>query len=133
MSSFVTRIATIELPVSDLETAANWYAKHLNMIVQHKSENEAMLSFNAKGVPTLFLVRTEDEKRMDFTNSRNGVTHSVVDFYTYDLKGFHEYLRESGVEVGKLNMMNEKFGGFGFKDPDGNSLSATNVQHLGQE
>jgi catechol-2,3-dioxygenase len=132
MPSYVTRIATFEVPVSDVEASANWYAKMLNLVVQHKTDHDAMLTFNAKGVASIYLVRTDDSKRIFFENTNTNVTHSVIDFYTYDLEGFHQFLQENGVEVGVLNV-NGEFGGFGFKDPDGNHLSATNIAQLGQE
>ncbi|MFC4321974.1 VOC family protein [Litchfieldia salsa] len=132
MPCYVTRISTIELPVTNIETSVNWYAKMLNLVVQHKTEHDAMLSFNAKGVASIYLVRTDDSKRNFFENTHTNVTHSVIDLYTYDLEGFYQFLQDHNVEVGELNLTGE-FGGFGFKDPDGNHLSATNIAQLGQE
>ena len=133
MPCYVTRIATIEIPVKDLETSVNWYSKTLNLVVQHKTENDAMLSFNAKSVPTMYLVRTDAKARLSFDNTNTETTHSIIDFYTYNLEGFYESLKEAGVEVGTITMNERGFGGFGFKDPDGNQLGATNIAHLGQE
>ncbi|MBD8069435.1 VOC family protein [Bacillus sp. PS06] len=132
MPSYVTRIATFELPVTDIEESVNWYAKMLNLVVQHKTEHDAMLSFNAKGIASIYLVRTDDPKRIHFENTQTKVIHSVIDFYTYNLEGFHKFLQDNGVDVGPLNVQGE-FGGFGFKDPDGNLLSATNIVQIGQE
>lgn len=69
---------------------------------------------------------------LSFLNTNTGVTHSVLDFYTADLKGFYEYLKDQDVELGTYNADPDdpnSLGGFGFKDPDGNSLSACNVDH----
>jgi len=132
MTCYVTRIATVEIPVTDIEKSATWYAKTLNLAVQHKTSHEAMLSFNAKGVAGIYLVKTEEPTRLQFVNTTTSVKHSVIDFYTYNLEGFYEQLQANGVEVGKLTIQNG-FGGFGFKDPDGNLLGATNIVQLGQE
>ena len=133
MPCYVTRIATIEIPVREIETSVNWYSKTLNLVVQHKTDQDAMLSFNAKSVPTMYLVRTNAEARLSFDNTNTDITHSIIDFYTYDLEGFYETLKEAGVEVGTINTNERGFGGFGFNDPDGNLLGATNIAHLGQE
>ncbi|WP_078543506.1 VOC family protein [Litchfieldia alkalitelluris] len=132
MPNYVTRISTIEIPVSNVEKSAHWYAKTLNLFIEHQSDQDAMLSFNAKGIPSIYLVQTNDDRKISFENTNTNVTHSVVDFYTYNLEGFYQFLKDSGIEVGPLNV-NGEFGGFGFKDPDGNLLSATNIAHLGQE
>jgi len=132
MPCYVTRIATVEIPVTDIERSTTWYAKTLNLAVQHKTSNEAMLSFNAKGVAGIYLVKTEEPTRLQFVNTATAVKHSVIDFYTYNLEGFHGYLKDNEVEVGELTIQNG-FGGFGFKDPDGNLLGATNIAQLGQE
>ncbi|WP_409252464.1 VOC family protein [Bacillus sp. SCS-153A] len=134
MSGFITHIGTIEIPVSNLENAIPLYKEVLGVEVEFKGEKNAMLTFKKKGVPTIFMVETEEKDRLSFMNSNNGVEHSIIDFYTADLKGFHNWLKEKGIEVGPLNIHHDhELGGFGFKDPDGNLLSATNVLHEGQQ
>ncbi|MCM3127002.1 VOC family protein [Paenibacillus provencensis] len=92
-----------------------------------------MLTFDSIGVPGIFLCETQDSSRLQFRNTNNEVIHSVIDFYTNDLKGFYNYLNDQGVQVGELNINSEfDFGGFGFKDPDGNLLSACNAIQNGQ-
>jgi catechol 2,3-dioxygenase-like lactoylglutathione lyase family enzyme len=133
MSDFISHVATLEIPVSSLEKAIPFYTEVLGVEVEFKGEKNAMLSFNRKGVPTIFLVETEESGGLSFKNSNNEVEHTVIDFYTHDLKGFHNWLKERNIEVGSLNIHPDNgFGGFGFKDPDGNLLSATNVLHQGQ-
>ncbi|GGE34960.1 hypothetical protein GCM10011391_12040 [Pullulanibacillus camelliae] len=60
------------------------------------------------------------------------IHHSVIDFYTSDLKGFYAYLKEYNVEVGSYNVNPDDpagYGGLGFRDLDGNDLSACNINH----
>ncbi len=133
MSTFISHIATVEIPVTDLNRSVAFYADVLGVKAEFKGEKNAMLSFQAKGVPTIFLVETDEQKSLSFVNSNDGVEHSVIDFYTPSLKEFHEWLQKKNVEVGPLNINQEHgLGGFGFKDPDGNLLSACNVVHKGQ-
>ncbi|MBY0122037.1 VOC family protein [Bacillus sp. S/N-304-OC-R1] len=132
MSNFITHIATVEIPISSLERSIEFYTRVLGVKVSFKGEKNAMLSFQSKGVPTLYLVETADVQSLSFSNSNNGIIHSVIDFYTPSLVEFYEWLKKEHVEVGTFNVNENGIGGFGFKDPDGNLLSACNVSHLGQ-
>ena len=128
----ISKLATVEIPVSNLERSVKWYTEILKLKVHYKGEKEAMLLFNTKGSATIFLVETNEKSRLSFFNTNTGVTHSVIDFYTSDLKGLYDYLKERSVEVGTYNVNPEDpkgLGGFGFKDPDGNLLSACNINH----
>lgn len=131
MEHRITRISSIEIPVSNVDASVEWYVNVLGLEVQHKDEKTAMLTFNAVGVPGLFLCETGSSERLRFVNSNNGITHSVVDFYTDDLERCHKDFIAQGVKVGKLNVFNG-FGGFGFEDPDGNMLSVCNAVQKGQ-
>ena len=133
MSNFISHIATVEIPVTNLNNSIEFYIDILGVKVESKDDKQAMLTFRAKGVPTLFLVETEKHKNISFINTNNGVEHSVIDFYTPNLKEFYQWLVDKGVEVGSLNINGKNgFGGFGFKDPDGNLLSACNILHQNQ-
>lgn len=90
-----------------------------------------MLSFGNNS-PSLFLVETEKREKLVFQNTNTGVMHSIIDFYAEDLEGCYNIFKEKGIEVGPLNM-HGSFGGFGFKDLDGNSFSITNALQEGQE
>jgi len=85
-------------------------------------------------VPPLYLIQTESVENLSFKNTHTNIVHSVIDFYVPDLKRYHSFLKEQGLEVGTINFLPgmEGKGGFGFKDPDGNLLSACNVTHQGQ-
>jgi RNA polymerase sigma factor (sigma-70 family) len=133
----VPRIVTIELPVSNLIKAISWYKNILGTEVVHESINTAMLRLqggNRVGVPALYLVQTDDIQRVSFFNTNTNITHSVVDFFVPDLERFHLFLKDQEVEVTCINYIPglECKGGFGFKDLDGNSLSACNVIFQGQ-
>jgi catechol 2,3-dioxygenase-like lactoylglutathione lyase family enzyme len=133
MSNFVSHIATVEVPVSNLEISLDFYTDILGVAIHFKGEKNAMLNFKSSGVPTIFLVETHDRSRLSFRNSNNDIVHSVIDFYTPSLSEFYQWLKDKKVEVGTLNIHPDHgTGGFGFKDPDGNLLSATNVLHSGQ-
>ncbi|RCW62570.1 VOC family protein [Saliterribacillus persicus] len=128
MSHFISHIATVEIPVTNLEASIIFYTDILGVKIYFKGEKEAMLTFEEKGVPSLYLVQTVSAETLSFKNTNNGIQHSVIDFYTADLKSFYHWLIEKNVEVGSLNMDAESgIGGFGFKDLDGNSFGATNV------
>lgn len=133
MTNLITHVATIEIPVTKLERSLQFYVDVLGVEVHFKGEKNAMLTFKSKGIPTLFLVETEERDRLAFRNTNTDVLHSIIDFYTPALKELYEYLKEKKVEVGTLNVNETNgLGGFGFKDPDGNWLSACNILHPGQ-
>ncbi|SEN96898.1 Catechol 2,3-dioxygenase [Mesobacillus persicus] len=133
MSHFISHVATLEIPVGNLEKSIEFYIDVLGVELEFKGEKNAMLTFKKKGVPTFYLVETEETQRTSFKNTNNDIVHSIIDFYTPELKEFYQWLKEKNIEVGPLNIQPENgYGGFGFKDPDGNLLAATNVLHEGQ-
>ncbi|USG64806.1 VOC family protein [Brevibacillus ruminantium] len=133
MTHFVSHIATVEIPVSHVQKSVEWYTDIFGLNVHFQDQNSAMLTFGAKGVPTIYLVETKEQQGLSFRNTNNDVVHSVIDFYTPSLTDFYQWLQEKHVDVGPLNIHPEHgYGGFGFKDPDGNLLSATNILHPGQ-
>lgn len=130
----VPRIACIEIPVSNLKASVEWYTRVLGLSLMgelQESWKEAMLHFpgNPTGVPAVYLVQTGSPDRLKFYNTNYGYTQSIIDFYTADLAGFHRYLTEHGVATNreKLELKPGETSGFGFMDPDGNSLGATNA------
>lgn len=136
----ILRIATIEIPVSDLKSAYAWYQKILGLKGPddfRDSWKEVMLQFHehAAGAPTLFLVQTDAADRLRFFNSNYGHTQSIIDFYVEDLGAFHRHLQSLGVTTNRESVVLRpgEISGFGFVDPDGNSLGATNAVFAGQE
>jgi predicted DNA-binding protein YlxM (UPF0122 family) len=137
MWRIVPRIATIEIPVKNVQDSAQWYHKYIRTKTVFEDTQSAMLHLQGGsrvGVPTLYLVQTEESRPLHFTNTFTNVKHSVIDFYIPDLSRFHQFLKTNGVTVTDLNFIPgmDGYGGFGFEDPDGNLLSATNVTHSGK-
>lgn len=136
----IPRIACIEIPVSNLKAAVEWYGKILGLKVIGEFQDswkEAMLQFpgNPIGVPTVYLVQTDSQDRLKFYNTNYGYTQSIIDFYTADLAEFHRRLKALGVATNRetIELQPGETGGFGFFDPDGNSFGATNAIFEGQE
>ncbi|WP_159882049.1 sigma-70 family RNA polymerase sigma factor [Paenibacillus puerhi] len=140
MRAIVPRIATIEIPVSDLRRAVDWYSSMLGAKPQGPWNDEgtsAMLHFQggsgAIGVPSIYLVQTEDTRRLTFTNTQYGYIQSIIDLYTPDLKGYYHFLKDQGVDVNEIDWEREPGRqGFGFRDCDGNSFGACHVKLTGQ-
>ena len=127
----ISKIATIEIPVTNLQRSVYWYTEVLQFSLLHHDEDHgtAMLSLMTSGAPTLYLVEIEEITPISFHNKRTGVTHSVIDFYTNNLHDYHSYLTDQGVKVDALKIEAAELGGFGFQDPDGNRLSVCNISH----
>ncbi len=132
MSHFISRIATIELPVSNLENSIDFYMNVIGVHLEYKGEREAMLSFGQRGVPTIYLVQTEEVIPVSFFDTHSKSARSFIDFYTPTLKDFYQWLKENKIEVGSLNVNEDGLGSFCFKDPDGHLLNACNMEHKGQ-
>ncbi|TNJ63813.1 VOC family protein [Paenibacillus hemerocallicola] len=135
----VSRIAGVEIPVSDLRAAVEWYDRVLGLKVIgdfQESWKEAMLQFAHRpdGVPGIYLVQTDSSERLKFHNTNYGYTQSIIDFYSDDLPAFHRHLKTHGVTTNRdvVQLSAGEISGFGFFDPDGNSLGATNVVFAGK-
>ncbi|WP_414693766.1 sigma factor-like helix-turn-helix DNA-binding protein [Paenibacillus sp.] len=132
MWRIVPRVATIEIPVSNLKRSIEWYAQTFGLTVLVELAHAAMLQVQggqAAGAPGIYLVETDSRERLSFRNSHTGITHSVIDFFVPDLERFHTFVSERQIEATSINLIPGmgKQGGFGMKDPDGNSLGITNV------
>ncbi|TVY09176.1 VOC family protein [Paenibacillus cremeus] len=99
MEHFIPRISAIEIPVSNIERSIHWYVKMFGLEVQYQGSKDAMLTFNEVGVPGIFLCQTEDSQRLQFVNTSNGITHSVIDFYTSNLEAYRDFLIEQRGQV----------------------------------
>lgn len=138
--TLVPRIAGIEIPVSNLQASVHWYTSILGLKLLEEFKDtwkEAMLQFpdHPAGVPMIYLVQTDSPERLAFYNTNHGYTQSVIDFYAPDLGKFHRWLQSNGVNTNrdKVELKPGEIGGFGFFDPDGNSLGATNLVLQGQD
>jgi catechol 2,3-dioxygenase-like lactoylglutathione lyase family enzyme len=129
--TFSLHINTVEVPVGDLRRAIEWYGAALGLRCTWSNEQHALLSSagdsgeSASGV-RLLLVQTDDETRLGFSNSSNGLRHSVIDFRTTDLEGLHAHLRGQEAIVDDLQPPVNAWAprGFGFEDSEGNRLAA---------
>ena len=117
------RLVTIEVPVLDLERAVAWYQRALGLKKEWSDGRRAMLRI--PGGQSLFLVETNDARRLAFSCTSTGIVHSVIDFLVADLAAFHAHFRslKTGVEELKPGAV-----GFGFRDPDGNRLGACRLE-----
>ncbi len=130
------RIATVEIPVSNLKRSVEWYTNTFGLSVWVELNGAALLHVqgkNATSAPGIYLVETESAERLSFKNSNTGVEHSVIDFYVPDLERFHVFCHDQKHEVSEVKFIEGmgKQGGFGIKDPDGNSIGITNVTLFG--
>ncbi|WP_079911623.1 VOC family protein [Paenibacillus sp. 32352] len=128
--SYISRIAGVEIPVSNLKAAIEWYERVIGVKTVgefDESWTEAMIDFPNHPVG-IYLVQTDTADRLKFHNTNHNYTQSVIDFYTEDLVGFHNYLKSLGIPTNRetIELKPGEIGGFGFFDLDGNSLGATN-------
>jgi catechol 2,3-dioxygenase-like lactoylglutathione lyase family enzyme len=124
-------INTVEIPVGDLTRAVEWYKTALGFLCQWSDERHALLSHaevseNGGSYARILLVETDDTRRLGFTNSSNGLHHSVIDFQTPELDELHGFLRRQGTSVDDLQPPLNAWAprGFGFFDSEGNRLAA---------
>lgn len=127
---YVSRISGVEIPVSNLKAAVDWYGEVLGLRVvgeYHDSWKEAMLEFPNHRIG-VYLVQTDSLERLKFNNTNHGFTQSIIDFYTEDIISFHNHLKTLDISINRetLELKPGEIGGFGFFDLDGNSLGATN-------
>ena len=134
-------ISAVEIPVADLRRAMNWYRTALGFGSTWSDHNHALLSSSGNGdnhenVPgiQILLVQTEELTRLGFTNSSNGLHHSVIDFRTSYLQDLHAHLRTQGTRVDDLQPPVNSWApqGFGFFDSEGNRLAAFTYAISGQ-
>jgi catechol 2,3-dioxygenase-like lactoylglutathione lyase family enzyme len=130
----ITRIAAVEIPVADLAVSLDWYTQVLGLEAfagADESATEVLIGFPGSAAETsrIHLVQTNAADRLGFHNTNHGYTQSIVDFYAEDLAVFHRHLTSHGVRTNResVDLAAGEQSGFGFLDPDGNSLGATNV------
>ncbi|RJE86204.1 hypothetical protein D3P07_19200 [Paenibacillus sp. 1011MAR3C5] len=118
--SYIWGVAGVEIPVTDLRKSIEWYTSVFGLrLLDEPSGNgeSAMLYLNEGGRlsgPYIYLVETEDERRLAFRQSDTKVVHSVIDFCTDHVESMLEQLRGRGIQMNGIS---------GFYDPEGNSLA----------
>ncbi|BAB06940.1 VOC family protein [Halalkalibacterium halodurans] len=119
MSRKALDIPVIQLPVSNLEKAVEWYQSMLGLAFTfpfQEGDDEAWLNVN--GSIGLGLIRCDDVPNLSFRN-KNGELKAVLTFRVDDIHAFYTDLKDKGVPVGE--MVYKEGGGYSFivKDLDG--------------
>jgi glyoxylase I family protein len=115
----IPRVAVIEIPVTDVHKSVEWYEKILGAKpIGDIGDSAVFMRLNGadKDATVLRLVKTNDYQRLRFIS--DGITYSVIEFYSDNVPEFLEHLRQQKVPIN---------GTSGFFDPDGNSFA---VIHL---
>jgi catechol 2,3-dioxygenase-like lactoylglutathione lyase family enzyme len=126
------QINTIEIPVSKLKRAIDWYQSALGYNCEWSDEKHALLANEADEVNAdssavrLLLVETLETVRLGFFGSSSGVQHGVIDFKAPDLEALHAHISTLGTAVDELRPPSLSWAprGFGFLDSEGNRLAA---------
>ncbi|WP_199621356.1 VOC family protein [Paenibacillus alkalitolerans] len=113
---FIEGIEYTEIPVSDLETAVDWYCNKLGAKLGLKNDERAFVDFSMG--PSLFLVKTEDKTTNIFLV--NGEHHYSIGFRVNNIEGFHNFLVELGAKVNEIIDEGNIGKFFTFYDPFGN-------------
>lgn len=132
MTTPTIQINTIEIPVSDLKRAVDWYQSALGFSCEWSDEKHALLANEADEVKAnhsevrLLLVETLETVRLGFFGSSSGVHHGVIDFKALDLEVLHAHISTLGTTVDELRPPSLSWAprGFGFLDSEGNRLAA---------
>lgn len=136
MSKFIKRVGTTYLPVADPGVASEWYQSKLGAVENYQDDNKAILDFAQQSI---FLVKAPAGERNSFKDI-SGNEHFALTFEVdglEELKEFHTYLSENGVEVGEIEDRGHPGNNFVFYDLDGNKfdvwseLSSTYKELLG--
>lgn len=126
MSRINVSIGSIEIPVRNLVRAIGWYSEVFGYVCTWSDENHAMLS-KASGdrSVSIFLVQTDDVTGLSFRSTKTNVTHSVLDFETDDLDGFHSWLAQFSQDLPPIPEPANEWAprGFSFLDSEGNRLA----------
>ncbi|WP_029190962.1 VOC family protein [Ornithinibacillus scapharcae] len=136
MNKFIKRVGTTYLPVEDPRVASDWYQSKLGAVENYQDEDKAILDFAHQSI---FLVKAPAGEKNSFKDAK-GNEHFALTFEVdgfEQLKEFHAYLMENGVEVGEIEDRGHTGNNFVFYDLDGNKfdvwseLSSTYKELLG--
>jgi catechol-2,3-dioxygenase len=121
MNEKLIRVGTIYIPVSKVESAAEWYKEKLEAVVNYIDEEKAILDLANQ---SLFLVKAEKGETANFRDHKGKVRFSM----TFEVDGLdalhslHTDLIEKGLEVGEIENRGHAGRNFIFTDPDGNTF-----------
>lgn len=126
MPSPLITLGSVEIPVSDLKRAIRWYGQALGYACTWSDEHHAMLVHEHQAASTkIFLVATDDERRLEFRSTHTGLVHGAIDFQTDDLEQTHAQLTGFVPGLGAIPEPANEWAprGFGFQDSEGNRLA----------
>ncbi|MFC0524910.1 VOC family protein [Pontibacillus salicampi] len=121
MNSFLKRIGTAYLPVSNVGASSKWYQEHLDAIENFRSDDKAILAFANQ---SFFLIKSQEGQNLQFLDN-SGKQHCPFTFEVDgmdQLRKFHHYLINAGISVGKIEDRGHPGYNFVFYDPDGNAF-----------
>ena len=129
MTTPAVQINTIEIPVSNLKRAMDWYQSALRFNCEWSDEKHALLANEVKANSSqvrLLLVETLETVRLGFFGSSSGVHHGVIDFKAADLEALHAHISTLGTAIDEMRPPSLSWAprGFGFLDSEGNRLAA---------
>lgn len=93
MSRFISHV---QVPVQDLEKAAEWYVQYLDCEFLANFGDFALVRFKNDGV-NIFLWKTSDETTASFTV--NGKPRATIGFEVDDMDALREKILQSGTRI----------------------------------
>ncbi|WP_316572686.1 VOC family protein [Neobacillus sp. YIM B06451] len=119
MSTYIQRVGTTYIPVTDPEKSSIWYQEKLGAVENFRNYDKAILDFAHQ---SFFLVKAKPGEAAKFLDV-HGKDHFTV---TFEVDGynllveFHNYLEKQGVNVGEIEDRGHAGNNFVFYDLDGN-------------
>ncbi|MCD5325485.1 MULTISPECIES: VOC family protein [Pontibacillus] len=128
----IVKIATIEIPVSDLDKSQEFYTEILGLHTVEKKDHVCYLSFGEKGTATIKLTETDQVSPLYFSNSNENIEHNpVIDFYTTDIHACHHFFHDVSLSVTNIEEA-DRGKAFYFQDPDEHWLSMSSTNHANE-
>lgn len=121
MSDQLIRVGTIYIPVSDVDRAAEWYARNIGAEISYKDQLKAILNFANQ---SFFLVKSKENQRSSFSDM-NGKEHFSMTFEVNGLKALqniHDSFVEKGIKVSEIEDRGHAGKNFVFYDLDDNQF-----------
>ncbi|KGX84596.1 VOC family protein [Pontibacillus marinus] len=121
MSSFLRRVGTTYIPVTDPELSSTWYQEKLGAIENFRNDEKAILDLANQSV---FLVKAKEGETSNFIDV-NGNPHFAMTFEVdgYDqLNQLRDDLLTKEVNVGEIEDRGHPGNNFVFYDIDGNAF-----------
>lgn len=109
-------IAYNVIPVGDLEKSANWFVKHFDFNIRHRTDYSLSLFIGNR--PILHLIKSEHHSRAVF--EVEGRRKWVTTFFTNDIKSLHKKLKSKQLTVGDISYEGKNGNFFTLEDIDGN-------------